>query len=96
MGRIMAKRKSDIILKSVDDLKDEIDYKDFEYKEYFNLLCELVPNNSLEKLEINAIDEKNMKNEGLVYVFVIQGKFLKSVIALRPLRSECNLIIAEK
>ncbi|GAA7531153.1 hypothetical protein ckin28_09020 [Helicobacter pylori] len=40
----MAKRKSDIILKSVDDLKDEIDYKDFEYKEYFNLLCELVPN----------------------------------------------------
>ncbi|GAA8453947.1 hypothetical protein KKKH17_12370 [Helicobacter pylori] len=68
----MAKRKSDIILKSVNDLKDEIDYKDFEYKEYFNLLCEeLVPNNSLEKLEINAIDEKNMKNEGLVYVFVI-------------------------
>ncbi|MFP6090741.1 hypothetical protein ACLF9X_05145 [Helicobacter pylori] len=67
----MAKRKSDIILKSVDDLKDEIDYKDFEYKEYFNLLCELVPNNSLEKLEINAIDEKNMKNEGLVRVLMI-------------------------
>ncbi len=76
MGRIMTKRKSDIILKSVDDLKDEIDYKDFEYKEYFNLLCELVPNNSLEKLEINAIDEKNMKNEGLVYVFVIQVDIL--------------------
>ncbi len=71
MGRIMAKRKSDIILNNVNDLKDEIDYKDFEYKEYFNLLCELVPNSSLEKLEINAIDEKNMTTEGLVYVFAI-------------------------
>ncbi len=85
MGRIMAKRKSDIILKSVDDLKDEIDYKDFEYKEYFNLLCELVPNNSLEKLEINAIDEKNMKNEGLVYVFVIQGKIFKIGHSITPI-----------
>ncbi len=85
MGRIMAKRKSDIILKSVNDLKDEIDYKDFEYKEYFNLLCELVPNNSLEKLEINAIDEKNMKNEGLVYVFVIQGKIFKIGHSITPI-----------
>ncbi|EJB30191.1 restriction endonuclease [Helicobacter pylori NQ4200] len=81
----MAKRKSDIILKSVNDLKDEIDYKDFEYKEYFNLLCELVPNNSLEKLEINAIDEKNMKNEGLVYVFVIQGKIFKIGHSITPI-----------
>lgn len=39
----MAKRKSDIILKSVDDLKDEIDYKDFEYKEYFNLIMRISP-----------------------------------------------------
>ncbi len=85
MGRIMAKRKSDIILKSVNDLKDEIDYKDFEYKEYFNLLCELVPNNSLEKLEINAIDEKNMKNKGLVYVFVIQGKIFKIGHSITPI-----------
>ncbi len=85
MGRIMAKRKSDIILKSVNDLKDEVDYKDFEYKEYFNLLCELVPNNSLEKLEINAIDEKNMKNEGLVYVFVIQGKIFKIGHSITPI-----------
>ncbi len=85
MRRIMAKRKSDIILKSVDDLKDEIDYKDFEYKEYFNLLCELVPNNSLEKLEINAIDEKNMKNEGLVYVFVIQDKIFKIGHSITPI-----------
>lgn len=54
----MAKKKKRYNFKSVNDLKDEIDYKDFEYKEYFNLLCELVPNNSLEKLEINAIDEK--------------------------------------
>ncbi|GAA9038210.1 hypothetical protein HpHA134_11730 [Helicobacter pylori] len=81
----MARRKSDIILKSVNDLKDEIDYKDFEYKEYFNLLCELVPNNSLEKLEINAIDEKNMKNEGLVYVFVIQGKIFKIGHSITPI-----------
>ncbi|GAA7135317.1 hypothetical protein HpCHN52_10900 [Helicobacter pylori] len=81
----MAKRKSDIILKSVNDLKDEVDYKDFEYKEYFNLLCELVPNNSLEKLEINAIDEKNMTTEGLVYVFAIQGKIFKIGHSITPI-----------
>ncbi|WP_104747770.1 restriction endonuclease [Helicobacter cetorum] len=73
----MAKNKNIVILKNIDDLKDEIDYKDFEYKEHFNLLCELIPNNDLEKLEIKAIDEKNMKTEGLVYVFVIQGKIFK-------------------
>ncbi len=40
---------------------------------------------SLEKLEINAIDEKNMKNEGLVYVFVIQGKIFKIGHSITPI-----------
>ncbi len=80
-----AKNKNIVILKSVDDLKDEIDYKDFEYKEHFDLLCELIPNNNLEKLEIKAIDEKNMKTEGLVYVFVIQGKIFKIGHSITPI-----------
>ncbi|MGN8538502.1 hypothetical protein ACR9M0_04195 [Helicobacter pylori] len=40
----MAKRKSDIILNNVNDLKDEIDYKDFEYKEYFKTIQAEIPN----------------------------------------------------
>lgn len=41
----MAKRKNKNIvpLKSMDDLKNECDYKDFEYRQYFHLLCKLLP-----------------------------------------------------
>jgi len=75
----MAKKKNRniMLIKHIDDLKAEISYEDFEYKEYFTHLCNLLPNNNKEKLEIEIIDKKNIKKAGLVYVFVLKGKIFK-------------------
>ncbi len=75
----MAKKKNRniVILKDVNDLEKEVSYSDFEYKTYFKHLCNLIPNNELEKLEIEQVDKENFKKAGLVYVFVVDGKILK-------------------
>ena len=75
----MAKKKNRniVILKSADDLKGEVLYNDFEYKKYFIHLCNLIPNNDLEKITIDPIDDIAIKKTGLVYVFVIDGKIFK-------------------
>lgn len=83
----MAKKKNKniIILKDINDLKNEIDYADFEYKEYFTHLCNLIPNDKLEKLEIQSIDSKNLTRAGLVYVFVIDNKIFKIGHSITPI-----------
>ncbi len=83
----MAKKKNRniVILKDIDDLQNEISYNEFEYKDYFSHLCNLIPNNELEKLEIEVIDEEKIKTEGLVYVFVIEGKIFKIGHTITPI-----------
>lgn len=71
------KNRNIVVLKSIEDLKNEVDYDDFEYKKYFSFLCNLTPNNESEKLDITNFDEDVIKKEGFVYVFVIEGKIFK-------------------
>jgi hypothetical protein len=73
----MAKNRNIVLLKSVKDLENEVNYVDFEYHDKFNHLCNLIPNKELEKLDIEIIDDKNIKNNGMVYVFVVGDKIFK-------------------
>ena len=76
----MAKRKKSrniVIIKKYEELKNEMDYEDFEYKEYFKHICNLIPNKEKERLEIEPIDKDKIKEIGVVYVFVIGEKIFK-------------------
>ncbi len=74
----MAKSRNIILLKTVKDLQNEIDYKKFSYRKHFTHLCDLQPDKSKEKIDITEIqNETDFKKEGLVYAFVIEGKILK-------------------
>ncbi len=61
-----------MLLKSVDDLKDEIPYEEFAHQAHFRLLCKLIPDKHNEKINIEVVDEVNFDRAGLVYVFVIE------------------------
>jgi len=63
--------------KKIDDLQNEISYQDFDYKDYFFHICDLIPDQINEKLKIETINKNNIKKEGLVYVFVIENKIFK-------------------
>lgn len=84
----MAKKKNRniVFLKTIDDLQNEILYQDFEYGEHFIHLCNLLPNKELEKLEIEIINEENIKKEGLVYVFVINDRIFKIGHTISPIK----------
>ncbi len=75
----MAKQKSRniVLLKNISDLHNEVDYAKFEYRNYFSHLCDLIPNRSKERLEIEIVDQDNISKKGLVYVLVIKGKIFK-------------------
>ncbi|MDR2527156.1 MAG: hypothetical protein LBC92_04755 [Rickettsiales bacterium] len=74
---VKVKNRNIIILKDIDDLKYEVNYDDFEYKQYFSHLCNLIPNSRQEKLDIEIVNEKNIDKKGFVYAFVIEGKIFK-------------------
>ncbi len=75
----MAKEKNRNIqiIKDRKELDKELNYNDFQYKEYFIHLCNLIPNKDQEKLEIEVISADEFDKTGCVYVFVIQGKIFK-------------------
>lgn len=83
----MAKKKNrnDYFLKNIIDLDEEVLYQDFEYKEHFIHLCNLVPNQELEKLEIETINTDKIKISGLVYVFVVSGRIFKIGHSITPI-----------
>lgn len=89
---IMAKTKNRniVILKNIDDLKNEINFSDFEYKEYFSHLCNLIPNNQLEKLDIEIVDDKKINDKGFVYVFVIDNKIFKIGQSITDVKKRIN------
>ena len=75
----MAKSKGISVnyLKNKEQLNDEINYKDFKYKKYFELVCKLIPDVENETLIVRAINEELTNKEEIVYVFVINGKIFK-------------------
>jgi hypothetical protein len=85
----MAKKKNRniVIIKSIDELKNEVNYADFEYKPYFTHICNLVPNVDNERLDIEEIDSQKVKDFGLVYVFVIDEKIFKIGQSITPIKS---------
>lgn len=88
MRNIMArpsKNRNISLLTSIRDLKDEVSYDDFEYKEDFSIICRLIPNVDKEKLDIEIIDVENCKKSGLVYLFVIDNKIFKIGQSITPI-----------
>lgn len=71
------KSRNIVPLRSVTDLDNEVSFDEFDYKQFFNLLCKLRPNIDEEKLDIIPIDEDKMKTAGFIYVMVIKGKIFK-------------------
>ena len=58
-------------------LGNEINFDDFEKKQYFEHICNLIPNKKAEKLDIEVIDEEKCNERGVVYAFVIRNKIFK-------------------
>lgn len=77
MINIMEKSRNIRIIKTFEEIKDEINFEDFDKKDLFVHICNLLPNKTLEKLEVQIIDNEKCKTGGLVYVFVIEGKIFK-------------------
>lgn len=68
--------KNDLILHP-NDFVNQINFDDFEYKDKFNYLCDLIPIRRLEKLVIKNADDNLIKRAGLVYLFILNNKLLK-------------------
>jgi len=83
----MAKKKNRniVLLKTIQDLQNEIDYTDFEYQQYFSHICNLLPNTEKEKLEIEILDQNKIILSGLVYIFVINNKIFKIGHSITPI-----------
>ena len=84
----MAKKTISVgTINSVEELREELDYEKFEFKEYFKHICNLIPNQAKEKLDIMVIDEKGCDRSGVVYVFVINGKIFKIGESINNIKS---------
>ncbi|MDD3187454.1 MAG: GIY-YIG nuclease family protein [Bacilli bacterium] len=73
------------IIKTYEELENEVDYEQFEYRDYFYLICNLIPNKEKERLEIEVIDTDACNDHGLVYVFVVKGKIFKIGESITPI-----------
>lgn len=67
--------KNDIPL-TKNDLNGILKFSNFEFKKYFEKLCEIVPDVDNEKVFISNENEKINKSE-LIYAFVYNGELLK-------------------
>ena len=83
---IMNKENKNKLPLKLKDLENEILYKNFKYKKYFEHLCNLIPNTDKEKLEMEEIGNNNFEKKGLVYVFVIENKILKIGQTIRNIK----------
>ncbi|RLA75511.1 MAG: GIY-YIG nuclease family protein [Epsilonproteobacteria bacterium] len=75
----MAKKENRnmVLIESVRELDNEVLFDKFKLKKHFEFLCELKPNFKDEKLDIINEDKDIIKNSGLVYIFVINGRIFK-------------------
>lgn len=71
------KNKNMTLIKNIDELCNEINYSDFEYKDYFHLIGRLIPDQNLEKLLLEPIEVEDCKRKCMIYIFVVQGKIFK-------------------
>ena len=66
--------KNDTPIKSISQLQNEQNYNSFKFKNYFQHICNFIPNKKDEKLDIIYIDIDKKDRAGLVYIFVINNK----------------------
>ncbi len=74
------------IIKNMNELKNEIKYTKFTYKDDFKHICYLVPNDKEECLDFISKDDKLINERGLVYIFVLDGKIFKIGHSIRSIR----------
>ena len=87
MGR---KKNKNITPLTEAHLRNEINYKNFPYKEYFKHLCILIPNQEKERITIETTDQDKIKEKGLVYVFVIEDKIFKIGPTVTSIKERVN------
>lgn len=89
----MAKKynKNDQPLSDFKDIKQEIAYDKFSYKDNFFYLCDLKPQNKDEKLVIiNTQNANKLEQEGVVYIFVINKKIVKIGSSISSIKGRIN------
>lgn len=71
------KNATDIIIHDISDLDDEVNFSNYEYRDYFKFLCHIRPNQDRQALEIEDISPEDDSKTGLIYIFVIHDKIFK-------------------
>lgn len=79
------KNRTDRLL-SIDDIQDQMPYKNFEYKEHFSSLCDLVPDLENERIRIENAMPELVRKPGFVYAFVLDDKLIKVGSTITPIR----------
>lgn len=73
--------KNDKPLESLNALQDQVDYGEFQYKEYFIHLCNLLPDKGRESLKVEKLQgaepTDKVRESSLVYLIVVRGKVFK-------------------
>ncbi|MFH1769174.1 MAG: GIY-YIG nuclease family protein [Parcubacteria group bacterium] len=59
------------------ELRGELNYEEFEHKDKFVFLCNLIPDVDRERLLIEDEDPNYINKKGLVYLFVFNRKLIK-------------------
>lgn len=77
MAEKKKKNRNIRLIKSSDELCHEINYSEYQYREHFKHICNLVPDKENERLTIDYKMDDKKDIEGLVYIFVINDKILK-------------------
>ena len=88
----MAKKKNRniVLLKSIDELNDEINLSSFSYRASFKHICDLIPNKEQEALYIEAINHQLCAERGLVYIFSIKDKIFKIGHTITSIKERVN------
>jgi len=57
------KSRNVVLIKKIEELSSEINYNDFQFKEYFKNTCYLLPNEDDEKVELFELEKDFFKKE---------------------------------
>ena len=89
--------KNEQPLRSLEDLTESLPWSDYCDQEHFTRLCTVTPNHEQECLEITEVhDEDMMKQKGLVYAMVVDGRIFKIGQSINTLKSRLGSYNAGK
>lgn len=76
MNKKQKMNKNDIIL-SKKDIINQMNFNDFEYKDKFSFLCDLIPEKAKERLVIKNPSSSLIHRRGILYLFILENKLIK-------------------